>query len=246
MAVLRDLPYGEFNFLVDLGTGNTDGPEAGFQECSRIGMEVAVAEYRNGNEKENSVRKITGLTKVSDVTLRRGIIGSLGLYQWLSDVRNGSEARRTDVGARLEAVQALRHMSPVEASRVIRVYRLTREMVPTELLVHPVVWDALLESMPLGALVRNLGVMSRVGLLAAGSEASRVVAGRLGDGDAIRRARLHPMAVLAASLGNTEAICARHYAHLAPGYVADTIRLHAGGMGIVSTETHVVPLRQVG
>jgi phage tail-like protein len=95
VAVLRDLPYGEFNFLVDLGTGNTDGPEAGFQECSRIGMEVAVAEYRNGNDKENSVRKITGLTKVSDVTLRRGIIGSLGLFQWLNDVRNGSEARRT-------------------------------------------------------------------------------------------------------------------------------------------------------
>ena len=50
MAVLRDRPYVQFNFLVDLGTGNTDGPEAGFQECSNIGMEVTVAEYRNGNE----------------------------------------------------------------------------------------------------------------------------------------------------------------------------------------------------
>ena len=44
MAVLRDRPYVQFNFLVDLGTGDTDGPEAGFQECSAIGMEVAVAE----------------------------------------------------------------------------------------------------------------------------------------------------------------------------------------------------------
>ena len=44
MAVLRERPYVQFNFLVDLGTGNTDGPEAGFQECSNIGMEVTVAE----------------------------------------------------------------------------------------------------------------------------------------------------------------------------------------------------------
>ena len=95
MAVLRDNPYGEFNFLVDLGTGDTDGPEAGFQECSAIGMEVAVAEYRNGNEKNNAVRKITGLAKVADVTLRRGIIGSLSLYQWLDAVRNGDQSLRT-------------------------------------------------------------------------------------------------------------------------------------------------------
>lgn len=91
MATLRDRPYVQFNFLVDLGDGNTDGPQAGFQECSNIGMEVTVAEYRNGNELENSVRKITGLNKSTDVTLKRGIIGSLNLYQWLDDIRNGNQ-----------------------------------------------------------------------------------------------------------------------------------------------------------
>jgi len=91
MATLRDRPYVQFNFLVDLGDGNTDGPQAGFQECSNIGMEVNVAEYRNGNEKENSVRKITGLNKATDVTLKRGVIGSLNLYQWLDDIRNGNQ-----------------------------------------------------------------------------------------------------------------------------------------------------------
>ena len=54
-------------------------------------MEVTVAEYRNGNEKENSVRKITGLNKATDVTLKRGVIGSLNLYSWLNDIRNGDE-----------------------------------------------------------------------------------------------------------------------------------------------------------
>jgi integrase len=52
-----------------------------------------------------------------------------------------------------------------------------------------------------------------------------------------------PMSVVAVGLGNTEAICARHYALLCPSYVADTIRQHAGGLGIVPAETNVEPLR---
>ncbi len=72
MAVQRDRPYAQFNFLVDLGTGNTEGPQAGFEECSQIGMSVDVIEYRNGTTKENSVRKLTGLARYPDVTLKRG------------------------------------------------------------------------------------------------------------------------------------------------------------------------------
>jgi phage tail-like protein len=95
MAVQRERPYAQFNFLVDLGTGDTGSPDAGFQECSAIATEVAVAEYRNGNDKENSVHKLAGLNRVSDVTLRRGLIGSLTLFEWLNAVRNGDEATRT-------------------------------------------------------------------------------------------------------------------------------------------------------
>ena len=78
MAVLRDHPYGQFNFLVDLGTGDTDGPDGGFQECSPIGMEVAVAEYRNGNDKENSAAQDRRASRRSPTSrCKRGIIGSL-------------------------------------------------------------------------------------------------------------------------------------------------------------------------
>jgi len=92
MAVLRDRPYARFNFLVDLGTGETEGPGAGFQECSGIGTSVDVIEYRNGNERENAPRKLTGLNRVNDVTLKRGLVGSLDLYQWLDQIRNGDAA----------------------------------------------------------------------------------------------------------------------------------------------------------
>jgi 60 kDa SS-A/Ro ribonucleoprotein len=109
-----------------------------------------------------------------------------------------SDVARTDVGARLGAVQAIRQMTPAEAARVIRVYKLTREMVPTELLAQAVVWEALLDGMPLTALIRNLGVMSKIGLLSPGSDATRTVVARLGDRAALVRARVHPLAVLAA------------------------------------------------
>ncbi|HYJ03857.1 MAG TPA: phage tail protein [Chthoniobacterales bacterium] len=102
MATLRDRPYVQFNFLVNLGDANTAGPQAGFQECSNIGMEVTVAEYRNGNEAENSVRKITGLNKSTDVTLKRGIIGSLNLYEWLNQIRNGDQNAIRDVVIQLQ------------------------------------------------------------------------------------------------------------------------------------------------
>ncbi len=91
MATMRDRPYTQFNFSVDLGDGNTEGPRAGFQEMSEIGTELAVIEYRNGNSKENAPIKLTGLSKAGNVTLKRGVIGSLDLYQWLDQIRNGNQ-----------------------------------------------------------------------------------------------------------------------------------------------------------
>lgn len=103
MATQRDLPYHQFNFLVDLGTGNTDGPDAGFAECSPIDFEVSVVEYRNGNDKANHVRKLTGLQKVGDVTLKRGVIGTLSLYSWLNEIRNGDQSAQRTVTIQLQS-----------------------------------------------------------------------------------------------------------------------------------------------
>src|SRR5215813_15669631 len=104
MAVQRSRPYVQFNFLVKLGPDwDENSPDAGgFQECSNIGMEVTVAEYRNGNEKDNCVRKITGMNKASDVTMKRGVIGSLSLYSWLNDIRNGDQNALRNVVVQLQ------------------------------------------------------------------------------------------------------------------------------------------------
>src|SRR5689334_4830126 len=103
-----------------------------------------------------------------------------------------------DVVALIEAIKSLAHLAPNEAATVIANMKLTREMVPTELLTHAVVWEALLERMPLTAMIRNLGVMTKVGLLVPGSDAARVVIDRLSDHEALRGARVHPVAVLVA------------------------------------------------
>lgn len=102
MATLRERPYNRFNFLVDLGDGNTEGPDAGFAEVSGLGMQLEVIEYRNGNARENEPMKITGLARVGDVTLRRGLIGSLKLYQWIDQIRNGDQGALRTVTLQLQ------------------------------------------------------------------------------------------------------------------------------------------------
>src|ERR1044071_5265305 len=95
----RTTPYGAFNFLVNLnGPIGEDQPLGGFSDVSGLGTEITIAEYRNGNERPNHVRKIPGIHKVSDVTLKRGIVNSADLWAWITQTRNeGVAAKRTVV-----------------------------------------------------------------------------------------------------------------------------------------------------
>jgi phage tail-like protein len=97
MAVQRDNPYIAFNFLVDLGTGDTGSVQAGFQEVSGLNMEIKLADYRNGNEPANHVRKVIGMHSFGDVTLKRGLIGALDLWEWIGQARDGDQAAARNV-----------------------------------------------------------------------------------------------------------------------------------------------------
>jgi phage tail-like protein len=101
MATERDNPYSNFNFLVDLGTGDTTSVRAGFQEVTGLNVEITSADYRNGNEAVNHVRKINGLYRVGDITLRRGLMGSLDLFQWVNAVRTGDQGARRNITIQL-------------------------------------------------------------------------------------------------------------------------------------------------
>ena len=101
MATERDNPYGSFNFLVDLGTGDTGSIRAGFQEVSGLNTEITISEYRNGNEGVNHVRKVAGTYKVGDVTLKRGLIGATDLIDWVNQVRTGDPAAARNITIQL-------------------------------------------------------------------------------------------------------------------------------------------------
>jgi len=95
-------------------------------------------------------------------------------------------------------VRAQEAATPRDAAALVREYRLPREALQPEHLTSPDVWEALLDDMPMTALIRNLATMTRVGVLTPGSDGTSQVVAQLGDEDRIRRVRVHPIAVLAA------------------------------------------------
>ena len=63
---------------------------------SGLDVTLDVVEYRAGNDRTNSPRKLNGLARYGDVSLHRGLIGSLRLWEWIQATIDGSaEARRT-------------------------------------------------------------------------------------------------------------------------------------------------------
>lgn len=96
MATTRDNPYGAFNFLVTLPDVN-DPEESlfgGFSDVSGLGVEVNYSDYRNGNDRENTVRKVQNSYKQEDVTLKRGLVGATKLFDWVRRVREGAHQPR--------------------------------------------------------------------------------------------------------------------------------------------------------
>src|SRR5438552_3242588 len=116
------------------------------------------------------------------------------LFEWI--VRGGSTEglpRLVEGFVRAQAASTAR-----EAAELVREYRLPREALQPEHLTSTDVWEALLDEMPMTALIRNLATMTRVGVLAPGSDGTAKAVAQLGDSERIRRARVHPIAVLAA------------------------------------------------
>ena len=89
-APTRHDPYKNFSFRVEI-----DGlVSAGFAEVSGLSAEADVIEYREGAD-TTSTRKLPGLVKYSNVTLKRGITASRELFDWWKTVVNGKVQRRS-------------------------------------------------------------------------------------------------------------------------------------------------------
>ena len=89
-----------------------------------------MAEYRRGNATENSVQKVTGLNKATDVTLKRGVIGMLDLYQWLDQIRNGDQTAYRTVLIHLQSED--HNATPVLTWKLLRARSIKTRQRTTE------------------------------------------------------------------------------------------------------------------
>lgn len=95
MPVSREDPYAAFNFQVEFPDVGIDGAavRGGFAEVTGLDAEVQTVSYRNGNERSLAPRRLPGLARYSDITLKRGVIGDLTLWNWFRQSLQGQPQR---------------------------------------------------------------------------------------------------------------------------------------------------------
>lgn len=128
--------------------------------------------------------------------------GELGPREVKGSEKSGRRARAygavEGLPALLGAYAELKQADEQRTIQLIIEHGFTHEMIDTRHKQSRNVWAALLPKMPLGALIRNLGKMTEVGLIAPLSAAANDVAGRLTDTALLKKARVHPVQLLSA------------------------------------------------
>jgi 60 kDa SS-A/Ro ribonucleoprotein len=128
------------------------------------------------------------------------------IYRWAAGKGNAEQVRLID------AFERAKHMPDADATAMaafVRENRLPREAIPSEWLREPAVWEALLPTMPMTAMLRNLATMTRIGLLTPVSAATQTVTQRMRDRERLQKARIHPIGVLAALTTYASGVSAR-------------------------------------
>jgi phage tail-like protein len=85
----RKDPFGQFNFRLEIDGTNV----AGFTEVGGLASESDVGEYREGTEPA-LLRKIPGLKKYTNITLKRGFTDNSELWEWRKTSEDGATERR--------------------------------------------------------------------------------------------------------------------------------------------------------
>ena len=85
-------PHLQYNFLLEID--GTSDAVAGFTEVGGINMETDVVEYREGSDSA-TVRKLPGLRKYGNITLKRGYTSNTELWDWRKTVIDGATERKS-------------------------------------------------------------------------------------------------------------------------------------------------------
>jgi 60 kDa SS-A/Ro ribonucleoprotein len=114
------------------------------------------------------------------------------LFGWIAG-NVGDDDARGAVPAIDDFLTAKSVTSSAEAIRVVTERRVPWEFLPDAMLREPAVWNALIDTIGMTALIRNLARMTRLGTLRPMGDATSRVVARLTDGEALAKARIHPM-----------------------------------------------------
>lgn len=165
-------------------------------------LAVLITKYKNSHgwshkdvmclahPKPNSEINYNGVTAIMRYIMR-------GFHDAEEDLGHSS-------GPLLEYLRAVEYVKtqtdPNNVVDMIRRHHLVREHINTQLLDSAAVWEALLENMPMTAMIRNLGKMSSVGMLTPGSRHENTITSMLGNLNMLKKARIHPFGLLIALL----------------------------------------------
>jgi phage tail-like protein len=90
MAIERHDPYRTFNFSLEIDRI----PRGAFSECSGLTAEGDAVDYREGTDLQPNVRKLVGLRKYTNITLKRGYTKDRTLWDWYKEIHDGKPDRR--------------------------------------------------------------------------------------------------------------------------------------------------------
>ena len=169
-----------------------------YNEKKPMVLANAVTKYKNRE----------GWTHLDVLRLAHVKPGSAGTAVVLKYVVKGEIVPVASVTGDADALQALHFLQTVEEAKTAEVprllelivkHRLAREHIPSQHLNLEPVWESLLPSMGMTALIRNLGKMTAIGLLKPLSPVVGLVCSKLSDPTVLKAARVHPFSVLLAS-----------------------------------------------
>lgn len=155
------------------------------QDADNLALQMTKYKERNGWSHRDALRLSHPKTKDE-------------AKNWLYRFAVGKVTNFEDAPAFVAACESVKTANAKDAADYVRRYNLPREVLPTEVLTDPQVWEALLEKMPMTAMIRNLATMTRVGAIKPMAKWTGEVNARLVDKERLKKGRIHPIQLLAA------------------------------------------------
>lgn len=160
------------------------------KNIEQLTYQVLKYRQRNGWSHRDVLRKAHPETRNSHVS---------NLFRYVVDQRKTESVvhQTCETNGQVWAFEAAqRATTPKVAVDLIKNHNIPWEFLPTELLGHASVWEALLPKMNMMAMVRNLGRMTSLGVIDHRNAAAKLVADKLGNAEALKRSMIHPFAIL--------------------------------------------------